>query len=330
MSTPVQPVVASALDALVADYLRVLTNERGASAHTLRAYARELHNFATYIAEQYGKEQSPERIEHTHIRAYLGALYERGLSKASAARALAAIRSWFKWLARTGRVEQNAASLVATPRLPKHLPRVPSIEQMNRVVDSVDEDVASWPARETAILELLYGCGIRNAELTGLNLDDIHWANEAILVRGKGSKERYVPLGDAAAQALRVYLAERAALLAAHGRQTPALLVNLRLRGLGKTAQDRNGKPAAGEARLTTRSVGRIVKHIAILRGLSAEVHPHTLRHAFGTHLLEEGADLRAIQELLGHERLSTTQRYTHLTTAQLEQVYDRTHPRAR
>ena len=222
-------------------------------------------------------------------------------------------------------MEQNAASLVATPRLPKHLPRVPSIEKMNRVVDSVGEDAASWPARDKAILEVLYGCGIRNAELTGLNLDDIHWANEAILVRGKGQKQRYVPLGDAAAQAIRAYLAERSARLAAAGKgqgnATPALFINLQLRGLGKVG---------GQARLTTRSVGRIVKRIAVLRGLSADVHPHTLRHAFGTHLLEEGADLRAIQELLGHERLSTTQRYTQLTTAQLTQVYDRTHPRAR
>ena len=214
------------------------------------------------------------------------------------------------------------ASLVATPRLPKHLPRVPSIEQMNRVVDSVGEDAASWPSRDKAILELLYGCGIRNAELTGLNLNDIHWANEAILVRGKGQKQRLVPLGDAAAKALRDYLGERAARLTAKsGPATPALFVSLQLRGLGKPG---------GQARLTTRSVGRIVKRVAILRGLSADVHPHTLRHAFGTHLLEEGADLRAIQELLGHERLSTTQRYTQLTTSQLEAVYDRTHPRAR
>jgi integrase/recombinase XerC len=315
----------AALDALVADYLRMLTNERGASAHTLRAYERELRNFAGFVAERYGPGQTADLIEHTHIRAYLGTLYDRGLSKASAARALAAIRSWFKWLARAGYLEQNAASLVATPRLPKHLPRVPSIEEMNRVVDSVGEDAASWPARDKAILEMLYGCGIRNAELTGLNLDDIHWANEAILVRGKGQKQRYVPLGDAAAEALRSYLAERSARLAADGaadgRATPALFVNLQLRGLGKPG---------GQARLTTRSVARIVKRIAILRGLSSGVHPHTLRHAFGTHLLEEGADLRAIQELLGHERLSTTQRYTQLTTAQLTQVYDRTHPRAR
>ncbi|MDR3742082.1 MAG: tyrosine recombinase XerC [Terracidiphilus sp.] len=315
--------VAPPLAELVAEYLRVLAGERGASSHTLRAYERELLGFAAYIAEQFGPAQPVSEIEHTHIRAYLGTLYARGLAKSSTARALAAVRSWFKWLARTGRVEQNVAALVATPRLPKHLPRVPTIEQLNRAMDTVDDEAASWPARDRAILELLYGCGMRNAELTALNLEDIHWANDAILVRGKGQKQRYVPMGDAAAQALRAYLEERAArLTAADGApKTPALFLNLRLRGLAKPG---------GQARLTTRSVGRIVKRIAILRGLSSDVHPHTLRHAFGTHLLEEGADLRAIQELLGHERLSTTQRYTQLTAAQLTQVYDRTHPRAR
>jgi integrase/recombinase XerC len=325
VSATATPSISTALAALVEDYLSVLANERGSSAHTLRAYQRELRGFADFIRDGCG-DVSPEKIEHTQIRTYLGVLYQRGLSKASAARALAAIRSWFKWLARTGHVTQNAATLVATPRLPKHLPRVPSIENMNRAVDSVDEDAASWPARDRAILEVLYGCGIRNAELVGLNLDDIHWANDAILVHGKGQKQRLVPLGDAAAKAIRAYLTERSARLAAavngkKGAATPALFVNLQLRGLGKPG---------GQARLTTRSVGRIVKRIAILRGLSADVHPHTLRHAFGTHLLEEGADLRAIQELLGHERLSTTQRYTQLTTSQLTQVYDRTHPRAR
>jgi integrase/recombinase XerC len=318
-----QPAASSSapLALLAGEYLRVLANERAASAHTLRAYQRELHDFTAWMLELRGEEAQAAAIEHTDIRAYLGTLYERGLSKASAARALAAIRSWFKWLARTGHIEQNAAALVSTPKLPKHLPRVPSIEQMNRVVDSVDGDAASWPARDRAILELLYGCGIRNAELTALDLNDLHWANDAILVHGKGQKQRYVPLGDTAAAALRAYLTEREALLAAaHHQGTQALFINLQLRGLEKVG---------GEARLTTRSVGRIVKKIAILRGLSSDVHPHTLRHAFGTHLLEEGADLRAIQELLGHERLSTTQRYTQLTTNQLEQVYDRTHPRA-
>jgi integrase/recombinase XerC len=300
---------------LVADYLQVLANERTSSQHTLRAYERELVNFADYLIEQMGKRASITKVEHQQIRAYLGALYDRGLSKTSVARALAAIRSWYRWLARAGHVQQNVAALVATPKLPKHLPRVPSIEQVNRLADQITEEIAAWPARDSVIFELLYGCGIRNAELVGLNLEDIHWANDAILIRGKGRKQRYVPLGDAAAEALRSYLPEREKRLAEAHRETQALLLNLKLRG---------------EGRLTTRSVRRIVKRMAVSRGLSADLHPHTLRHAFGTHMLEEGADLRAIQELLGHERLSTTQRYTQLTSNQITQVYDRTHPRAK
>jgi len=304
----------------VEEFLTALAHERGASPHTLRAYRRELHDFAAYLSGKLGAELRPGRLEHQHIRAYLSELYGRGLSKASVARALAAIRAWFKWLARRGYVEQNPAVLVATPKLPKHLPRVPTIEQMNRVVDAAaSDDMAAWPERDRVIVELLYGCGIRNAELVGLNLRDIHWANEAILVRGKGRKERYVPLGDVAAHALRTYLPSREAKLAAAGKSTEALLLSARLRGT-----------VNGPGRLTTRSVGRIVKQIALAHGLSADVHPHTLRHAFGTHMLEEGADLRAIQELLGHERLSTTQRYTQLTVGQVAEVYDRTHPRAK
>jgi integrase/recombinase XerC len=300
---------------LADEFLATLSRERGASPHTLRAYERELHSFTAYLVQTFGAGVEVKRIEHQHIRAYLGTLYEKGLSKASAARSLAAIRSWFKWLAKGGYVEQSPAALVATPKLPKHLPRVPTIEQMNRAVDGAMDESAAWPERDRVIFELLYGCGIRNAELVGIDLKDIHWANEAILVRGKGRKERYVPLGDAAAQALRAYLPLREARLLAAGKQAEALLLSARLRGNG---------------RLTTRSVGRIVKALAIANGLPAEVHPHTLRHAFGTHMLEEGADLRAIQELLGHERLSTTQRYTQLAVGQVAEVYDRTHPRAK
>ena len=299
----------------VEEFLAMLAHERNASPHTVRAYERELHGFAEYVNKQFGARMAPAKIEHQQIRAYLGELYGKGLSKASVARALAAIRSWFKWLARQGLVEQSPAALVATPKLPKHLPRVPTIEEMNRVVESADDETAAWPERDRVIFELLYGCGIRNAELVGIDLKDIHWANEAILVRGKGRKQRYVPLGDAAAEALRAYMPVREARLAAARKSADALLLNVRLRGNG---------------RLTTRSVGRIVKRIALAHGLPADVHPHTLRHAFGTHMLEEGADLRAIQELLGHERLSTTQRYTQLTVGQVAEVYDRTHPRAK
>jgi integrase/recombinase XerC len=305
------------LSALREGYLAMLRGERGSSAHTLRAYERELEQFIAYLTKQFGEQCDIRRVEHLHIRGYLAELYGRGLSKASAARALAAVRSWFKWLARMGHVPQNPAALVSTPKLPKHLPRVPTIEQMNRALDSkaADDDASAWPARDAVIFELLYGCGIRNAELVGLDLKHIRWAAETLLVRGKGAKERLVPFGDAAAAAIRAYLPERSERLAAAGKQTDALLVSARVKGPG---------------RLTTRSVGRIVKRMALAHGMAPETHPHTLRHAFGTHMLEEGADLRAIQELLGHERLSTTQRYTQLTVRHVAEVYDRTHPRAK
>jgi integrase/recombinase XerC len=296
---------------LAEEFLAMLAHERAGSPHTLRAYQREIRNFAAYLTEQ---GMDVRNVDHLHIRSYIGELHDRGLAKASVARSLAAIRSWFHWMARQGRVTNNPASLVATPKLPKHLPRVPSIEQMNNLVETAAGDpAAAWPERDRVIFELLYGCGIRNAELVGLDLADVYWANEVILVRGKGRKQRYVPLGDAAAEAIRAYLPTRAAKLRANS--TDALLLNLQMKGTG---------------RLTTRSVGRIVKRLSLAKGLPAEIHPHTLRHAFGTHMLEEGADLRAIQELLGHERLSTTQRYTQLTVGQVTQVYDRTHPRAK
>jgi integrase/recombinase XerC len=309
-------------------FLAMIANERGASEHTVRAYAREVRNFAAYLQETMGDDAGVGSVEHLHIRAYLGLLYERGLTKASAARALAAVRSWFKWLAKEGKVQQNPALLVSTPKLPKHLPRVPSVEEVNRVLNSLEGegkakndkvDAAAWPERDRVIFELLYGCGIRNSELVCLDMGSVKWGDDAVLVRGKGRKERLVPLGDEAAVALKAYLPLREDKLLAAGRaglvHDGPLLTNLRLRG---------------DCRLTTRSVGRIVKAIALSRGLAADVHPHTLRHAFGTHMLEEGADLRAIQEMLGHERLSTTQRYTQLTVGQVQRVYDETHPRAK
>ena len=313
--------------ALAGQFLFVLQNERNASAHTIRAYRREISGFADYGTDVLGESVTIRAVDHLHIRGYMAALYERGLTKASVARSLAAIRSWFKWLAKEHKVEQNPAVLVSTPKLPQHLPRVPSMEEVNALMDSMEkprgaagkEDAAAWPERDRMILELLYGCGIRNSELVGIDLPDIHWKNDAILVRGKGRKQRFVPLGDEAAAAIRAYLPMREARLKSAGKAAlladGPLVVNLQARG---------------QARLTTRSVGRIVKRIATSHGLPADTHPHTLRHAFGTHMLEEGADLRAIQEMLGHERLSTTQRYTQLTVAQVQRVYEQTHPRAR
>ena len=297
------------------DFLRHL-RERNASPHTIKAYTGDLDAFAAYIGARNWKT-----IDHIAIRGFLSHLYDKGLSKTSVARALAAVRSLYRWLAQEGVVEQNPAKLVSTPRLPKKLPRVPTIEEMNAVLDAKMPDVASFPERDRLMFELLYGCGIRNSELVGIDLDDISLSNEAILIRGKGKKERYVPFGGSALAALSVYLPWRQQLLltlrnvsksTASAKTTSALLVNRR------------------GGRLTTRSVGRIVKRIAVAKGLSPDVHPHTLRHAFGTHMLEEGADLRAIQELLGHERLATTQRYTQLSVKHVMNVYDQTHPRAK
>jgi len=302
------------------DFLRHL-RERNASPHTIKAYTGDLDTFAAYIGAR-----AWTSIDHIAIRGFLSHLYDKGLSKPSVARALAAVRSLYRWLAQEGVVEQNPAKLVSTPRLPRKLPRVPTIEEINAVLDAKMPEIASFPERDHLMFELLYGCGIRNSELVGINLDDISLSNEAILIRGKGKKERYVPFGGSALAALSVYLPWRQQLLRTLGntsrnaiarnatpaKVTPALLVNQR------------------GGRLTTRSVGRIVKRIAVAKGLSPDVHPHTLRHAFGTHMLEEGADLRAIQELLGHERLATTQRYTQLTVKHVMNVYDQTHPRAK
>jgi integrase/recombinase XerC len=290
----------------VTDFLRHL-RERNSSAHTVKAYSHDLALFAAYAGSRGWKQ-----IDHIAVRGFLSQLYESGLGKVSVARALAAVRSLYRWLAREGVVEQNPAKLVATPKLPKKLPRVPTIEEMNAVIDGQMPEVAAFPERDRLLFELLYGCGIRNSELTGINLDDIRLSAEAILIRGKGKKERYVPFGDSVKSALAIYLPERQKILGAATKNSLALLINRR------------------GGRLTTRSVGRIIKKIAVAKGLSPDVHPHTLRHAFGTHMLEEGADLRAIQELLGHERLATTQRYTQLSMKHVLQVYDQTHPRAK
>ena len=300
------PAKSTVVEKAVRDFLQSL-RQRNASVHTIKAYSGDLAEFSAYVGSRSWKQ-----IDHVTIRGFLSHLYEKGLGKTSVARALAAVRSLYRWLAQEGVVEQNPAALVSTPKLAKKLPRVPTIEEMNIVLDGQMPEVAAFPERDRLMLELLYGCGIRNSELIGINLEDIRLSDEAILIRGKGKKERYVPFGDAVKAALKAYLPARLQRLSERKKNSSALLINLR------------------GGRLTTRSVGRIIKKIAVAKGLSPDVHPHTLRHAFGTHMLEEGADLRAIQEMLGHERLSTTQRYTQLSIKHVLQVYDQTHPRAK
>ena len=302
----VAPTKSTAVGKAVHAFVKSL-GQRNVSVHTIKAYSGDLDEFASYAGARNWKQ-----IDHVTIRGFLSHLYEKGLGKTSVARALAAVRSLYRWLAQEGVVEQNPAALVSTPKLAKKLPRVPTIEEMNNVLDGQMPEVAAFPERDRLMLELLYGCGIRNSELIGINTDDIRLSNEAILIHGKGKKERYVPFGDSVRIALAAYLPARQRRLEECKKNSSALLINLR------------------GGRLTTRSVGRIIKKIAIAKGLSPDVHPHTLRHAFGTHMLEEGADLRAIQEMLGHERLSTTQRYTQLSINHVLQIYDQTHPRAK
>jgi integrase/recombinase XerC len=304
----IRPAVSPEIRKGIARFLEHLRGERQASVHTLRAYQNELGRFAEYL----GPEIRWKDIDHVFLRGFLSSLHSQRLSKVSVARALAAVRSMYKWLAREGVVQQNPAKLVSSPKLPKKLPRVPTMEEMNGLLNSELPEIAAFPERDRAIFELLYGCGLRNSELVGIELNDIEESNGVILVRGKGKKQRYVPLEGAANEALQAYRPARQKLLLETKKTTRRLFINQR------------GGP------LTSRSVGRIVKQIAVAKGLPPDIHPHTLRHAFGTHMLTEGADLRAIQELLGHERLSTTQKYTQLSITHVMEVYDKTHPRAK
>src|SRR3989442_14487991 len=224
----------------ISQFLRSL-RERNASLHTIKAYAGDLEHFAAYVGSRPWRS-----IDHVAIRGFLSQLYEKGLSKTSVARSLAAVRSLYRWLAQEGVVDQNPAALVATPKLAKKLPRVPTIEEINSVLDGKMPEAASFPERDRMILELLYGCGIRNSELIGINLDDIRLSSEAILIRGKRKKERYVPFGGSVRSALLGYLPSRGQKLAVYKKKTNALLINQR------------------GGRLTTRSVGRIIKKIAV------------------------------------------------------------------
>jgi len=303
MSEVVEERAATAVEEGVAGFIRSLA-AKNASEHTIKAYRTDLASFAEFVGPQPWLE-----IDHALVRAWQGNLYEKGLGKSSIARALSSLRSLFKWLAREGLVEQNPAKLVRSPKLPKKLPRVPEIGELGAALDAAAPDGDPFPEREQVILELLYGSGLRNSELAGMRLDQIDIAGGMLLVRGKGKKERKVPLGETSVDALLDYLPAREKLLAHWRTETPLLLVNLR------------GAP------LSTRSVRSIVKRFAIHAGLPAETHPHTLRHAFGAHLLDQGADLRAIQEMMGHARLSTTQRYTQLSNARVREVYNSAHP---
>ncbi len=284
---------------------------QNASEHTLRNYASDLDQFLVYFTIPGKEKPMAKEIDALAVREWLGHLYEERLTAVSMRRKLAAVRSFFKFLLREGFVEKNVARMVRTPKIPKTLPEVMTAEQTNALVDGVtpaaDKFERPYPARDLAIFELLYGCGLRISELVGLNLEDFDFNERWIRVRGKGKKERQVPYAGKASVALEAYLALRQP----DSRNGAALFLNHR------------------GGRLTDRGARGIVKFYAAMVTGDSSIHPHSLRHAYATHLLSDGADLRAIQELLGHARLSTTQKYTQVSLADLMAVYDRTHPKA-
>jgi integrase/recombinase XerC len=313
----------------VSQFLNYLRSVRNASPHTLRSYENDLSQFIIFLSPPEVETPAISEVTHLMIREFVAHLHDLGLEKSSIARKLAAIRSLFKFSVREGMVLRNPARLVATPKLPKRIPSVLSAEDLNTFLDGVvarpaASSSSSKPSdapnenrvlvkRDRAILELLYASGLRVSELTGLNLADMDRKEMMLRVRGKGNKERIIPYGGKAEQALDAYGATRDEILRKAGSKGDRQAVFLNHLG----------------TRLTPRSVARIVKKYVRLINVNWDLHPHSLRHAFATHLLADGADLRAIQELLGHSSLSTTQRYTHASIRQLLEVYDKAHPRA-
>lgn len=294
-----------------------LKYERNVSEHTLRNYMSDLAQFYDHLCpiDSTGNRRHIEitQIDHITIREYLSKLYQEKRKKTSIARKLATLRTFFKFLCREQVVELNPARLVSTPRLEKKLPKVLSVDDVIRFIETPDLDTVLGK-RDRAILELLYATGCRVSELAGINLDDIDFTHESIRVRGKGRKERIVPFGSKAKEALQMYMGVRGELLLEapeEERDPMALFLNYQ------------------GTRITTRSVGRMIDKYVEECAMMHDISPHSLRHSFATHLLSAGADLRAIQELLGHARLSTTQIYTQVSMEQLMQVYDNSHPKA-
>jgi integrase/recombinase XerC len=303
------------MDELIERYLRYLQYERNASPHTLRNYRSDLWQFRDFLAQgQPSKSVTVASVDAVRIRAFLADLYARERKKTSIARKLAAVRAFFKFLAREQRLEKNPAAEISTPKLDKSLPRIMSEEEVNTFLDQVGQAAAGGEAalvRDRAILELLYASGLRVSELTGLDLRSVNFGDCFVLVRGKGRKERIVPFGSKAKLALETYLPQRQKNLKDNRAATPALFLNAR------------------GGRLSARSVDRLLKQRLRQWAPQVKASPHSMRHAFASHLLTEGADLRAIQEMLGHKSLATTQKYTQVSIKQLIDVYDKTHPKA-
>jgi integrase/recombinase XerC len=311
-------------------FLQFLRLNRNASAHTVRAYESDLSQFLDHAATLTGFKRvalEPANLDRTALRSFLADLHKRGLSRASAARKLAAARTFLRYLRREGMVDDDAGAMVPTPKRDVRMPVHLSEQEMTRLVTAppLDEPLGR---RDRAILELFYASGLRLSELAGLDADDVNLSAQMVRTLGKGGKQRIVPFNTSTASAIRVYLKDRERLIRERSARA----------GVGRDGSRSVGRQMRGPdplfvnyrgTRLTVRSIDRLVRQYAAASGTRLGVSPHALRHSFATHLLQRGADLRAIQELLGHARLSTTQRYTHVNTAQLVEVYKKSHPRA-
>ena len=279
-------------------FLRYLEVERDASKHTLRAYRKDLDEFSAYIKKR------PEDIELIDVRGFVAQQIKNGLNKSTAGRRLATIRSFIKFLYREGYVKTNPAKLVTSPKTQKLLPKFLSVDDVFSLVEK-PEGIGFILARDRAILELLYSSGLRVSEVAGINIDDINTKEGLVKVRGKGKKERILPIGSKAIDAIKSYMVEKLLLK----KKDRAMFLNRR------------------DTRLSDRGIRRIVVKYAKMIGINGPIGPHTLRHTFASHLLQAGADLRVIQELLGHSSLSTTQKYTHIDITHLMDIYDKAHP---
>ena len=312
-------------------FLRYLELNRNASAHTVRAYDSDLSQFIAHAAAGVGvkvRDLMPRQLDRLALRGFLGDLHRQGLARATAARKLAAARTFLRYLRREGEIDDDPGALVATPKRDVRMPAHLSEDEMSALIDAAAGDTA-LVRRDRAILELFYASGLRLSELAGLDVDDVNLSAKMVRVLGKGGKERIVPFNASAAKAVRAYLHERDALVCGSVPSRPSS----RSRPSSLSRHSRPPDPLFVNyrgGRLTTRSVDRLVRRYVAASSARLGISAHALRHSFATHLLQRGADLRVIQELLGHARLSTTQRYTHVNAAQLLEVYQKSHPRAK
>jgi integrase/recombinase XerC len=295
----------------LADYLLHLSLEKNSSAYTVKSYREDLLQAVEFFRGRLGVEApGPRQITTRLLRAYLAFLHEQGYSRATVSRRLAAVRSWCRFMCRQGTLETNPSMGLRGPRQEKKLPNFVSGEDMVRLLQTPSLE-SPYGLRDRAILETIYSAGLRVSELTALNLDDADLDAGLATVRGKGKRERLALLGEPAVSAIRAWLPHRASLAQGKASAVPALFIN------------------KNRTRLSVRGVARLLEKYLALAGLDPRTSPHTLRHSFATHLLDAGADIRSVQELLGHRSLSTTQIYTHVTTQRLRDSYDRAHPRA-